>query len=738
MLEQFEDYRQNVTPTMLKDLAKQLGLSTYRPFQELGIGYAPLERAWIIPERNSRGKIIGLQRRFFNDKKYMVEGSKRGLVFAVNPEFFGPANRYYSGSMGWKRVTKESPCPICGREKWCTVAEDDSAVRCPKTQKGSVRHLGDWGYLHILSRRMATGPIIYPSEHPLVITEGFSDWAMAEALGFRAIGQPNATASKELLPLVTGKEIIIFGDNNEVGQRGVEATDHLIRDKCLNVTKFFPPAPYKDFREWVSTEQLLLQDIFDLVLESGETKPNRSILSGNEPMTIARNWLQQEHTQQGIPVLRSYGKIWYDFIDGVYQEISEEKMRGELYRFLDKMVYIKDNQNNKVAIPVKPDKTKVNNIVDALSAWCPIPDDPPVWLKGSSKPKASDLILFKNGMLDVSTGQFIPATPHFFALSASPHTYDPNIKADKRVMEIVADIMQHDERKIRWLQELAGYCLVSDQSLEKIFILVGQPGSGKGTILTLLTSLLGNNQVVSTDFGHLCSQWGYGPLLGKLVAYMPDAELPRNLDSGQALEKIKSISGGDPVSIQRRYLPALPNVKLYCRFIISINTLPDLPDHAGALARRLELLVFRNSYFGREDRTIKNYLAEKADTLIPWALEGLQRIRETKQFTELSDSIEMIREFKIINTPMMEFVETCCEFDEDSWIEKMQLYNCFCSWQVYSGQKAVSAIKFRQKLLALHPNIKTHIRNIPPNRLRVEGYQGIRFSSWVKQNFRVE
>ncbi len=46
----------------------------------------------------------------------------------------------------WCRVTKNDPCPICGRGDWCLVAKDKSAAICPRTEAGSVREIEGSGF----------------------------------------------------------------------------------------------------------------------------------------------------------------------------------------------------------------------------------------------------------------------------------------------------------------------------------------------------------------------------------------------------------------------------------------------------------------------------------------------------------------------------------------------------------------------------------------------------------------
>ena len=56
----------------------------------------------------------------------------------------------------------------------------------------------------------------------------------------------------------------------------------------------------------------------------------------------------------------------------------------------------------KDIVPYKPTRSKVNDIIDALNRWCPIEKDPPLWLDKEDHPHPNDLIIFKNGMLDVN------------------------------------------------------------------------------------------------------------------------------------------------------------------------------------------------------------------------------------------------------------------------------------------------------------------------------------------------
>lgn len=47
----------------------------------------------------------------------------------------------------WEPVSRTKPCPVCGKPDWCVHV--DGGTICPRTPEGSVRDLGDAGYLHL-------------------------------------------------------------------------------------------------------------------------------------------------------------------------------------------------------------------------------------------------------------------------------------------------------------------------------------------------------------------------------------------------------------------------------------------------------------------------------------------------------------------------------------------------------------------------------------------------------------
>jgi putative DNA primase/helicase len=182
-----------------------------------------------------------------------------------------------------------------------------------------------------------------------------------------------------------------------------------------------------------------------------------------------------------------------------------------------------------------------------ISRVCPLTEEAPCWLDGRSGPDPRRLICFRNCLVDVDAyvaGQdfIIESSPHLFTVHALDCDFDVDAEAPY-FHQWLKDTFSDDTDKMNLFQEWVGYCMTADMSMEKFMLFQGQPGAGKGTALEVLRAVVGDEQLASTTFGSICTEFGRAPLVGKLVAVMPDARLPRKADSMQALETLLAIVG---------------------------------------------------------------------------------------------------------------------------------------------------------------------------------------------------
>jgi P4 family phage/plasmid primase-like protien len=312
-----------------------------------------------------------------------------------------------------------------------------------------------------------------------------------------------------------------------------------------------------------------------------------------------------------------------------------------------------------------------------------------------------------------------------------PYNWSKLSRCD-RWLQFLEEVFPNDPQESALLQEWFGYNLVADTSQEKLMFFVGRPGAGKGTVLEALRAMLGPGQVASTSFDSLVGDFGLQPLLGKLAAIMPDAHITKRGDPAKALQVLKEISGRDSVSINRKNKDFLSDHKLSCRFTISVNSMPDLPDHERSLDRRLLLLHFGESFAGREDTGLKEQIASEAPGIAVWAVQGLLRLRE-RGWTAPDSVRPVIEEFRKQSSPISEFSDEFCVSEKAAMVPSLMVYDAYVHWCKDQGAFAGSQCRFSQRFLLLHPGVRPD--RIPWQGKQVRGFLGVRLTQEAVERY---
>ena len=758
--DRFQKYSSTVYPGMVALLAAELGVAP-EAVEMLGVGFDYKCQAWVIPERNALGDITGLSFRYDSGRKTMAPGggNKRGLVYPFNQEFDKGAKRFAPGKHNWTRVAEAGvTCPICGKPDGCLVSAadiyDPPAAICirPEGKNGAKADLGNGNYLHVLKaagRVSKAGKMVLPeTDLPIIIVEGASDALAAMSLGFVAIGRPNYNDAGSLLsrmPLA-GHEVWVIGDNDAgAGEEGMEATAAVVAKMTPNVKRALPPAGMKDLRMWYQSG-LTAQELTEYMNESKTAgSANPDIFPDDQPSTVAEAFLERNFVKHDTFTLRSYAGTWYEWKDGCYNKLEAAFVEGDLLRFMRGKQCMFETMQGSGVRPVPMTTKSLNDIKKNLNIWCPIPQNPPAWLNGKDRtmPEPKDLIAFKNGILDINKYMedeivLYPLDPSLFIMNTFPYDFDEDAECPL-AEKYFKQVLNGDEDVINLIQEWFGYCLVPDTTQEKMMLLTGRPRSGKSTTLDMMRAMLGQEQVCALQMSNLTSRFGRHPMLGKLAATFGDAKTPRAGEASVALENLLSIIGQDAISIDRKGRDELANVKLFCRFTMVMNDLPSFSDHARALAPRMNIIYYPNSYVGKENRKIKPELERMAGDgmLINWALRGLKRLRENGCFTEPTASLRTMKQFENTTTPVMAFVDECCSLVDMGYTEdKDTVYDMWHEWCRSQGRKPGMKAEFSKWLLNACSSVKACRHRVGGKHgPRVQVYKGLTLLPAAKKRY---
>ena len=144
----------------------------------------------------------------------------------------------------------------------------------------------------------------------------------------------------------------------------------------------------------------------------------------------------------------------------------------------------------------------------------------PCWLdgKGERRPKPSDLISVQNGLLDITSRRLYPATPLFFNRTSLPLKYSADSAEPMLWKKFVSEVFAGRDSLINFAQELFGYTISDDTSLHIVPHLWGVTRGGKGTMIRILTDLVGEENCHAPSIVELGGRFGLqGCLAMKLI-----------------------------------------------------------------------------------------------------------------------------------------------------------------------------------------------------------------------------
>ena len=475
----------------------------------------------------------------------------------------------------------------------------------------------------------------------------------------------------------------------------------------------------------------------DLLAKLGTRYTGRGgalVLPAGAPMAAAEAFLKHRCSDGKIPLLWSYRGLFYKWTGTHYREYADEELERDLYEFLNGALAI-DKSNRPV--PFNPSKNKVSYIVHALRRCCLISRDwdTPCWLGKDKYRPASNLVACRNGILNLETRKLQPHDPLFFTANCSPLDYDSAAPKPKRWLRFLEEILPpdkdgyYDAEAEETLQEIAGYLLTSDTRQQKIFLIIGPPRSGKGTVVHVLEQLLGEDNCVFPTLSSLGGEFGRWPLIDKKLAAITDARISSKADTHKIAELLLSISGGDRQTINRKN-QAFWTGRLDVRFLITTNVLPAIRDASGTIATRYVLLKLTETFLGREDLNLKATLAQEMSGILNWALDGLDRLRKRGFFRTPASSQESIRELEDAAEPVRAFLREWCEQGPTQRVKVKMIYPVYRAWAEENGHTPLEKNSFGRALRGQIPKLDT--TGVGAKRT----YVGVALSKYGEEQFR--
>lgn len=424
-----------------------------------------------------------------------------------------------------------------------------------------------------------------------------------------------------------------------------------------------------------------------------------------KPYVVAKEIRDTFFLHGGKPTLMRWQDIWVRWDGTCWYTMTNDDVTAWLYERMDAAYMVVRDKDTKqwTETPWNPANSSITNLDKALRAAVNLRDD--TQQNTMIGEGIHDLaISCTNGLLRVTGRELAPADPAFFSFSSVPFAYDREAVCPQW-QAWLEETFAHDPDSVALVQEWFGYVLSGRTDLQKALMLQGPPRSGKGLIARILQMLAGLKNCVGPTLNSLTEQFGVWALTDKTLAVIGDARLPKK-GTEVITERLLSITGEDTIQVDRKYQRPWQGT-IPARVMLLSNEVPNWSDSAGVLPTRFLVATTVVSYLGREDPTLIDRLAKELPGILNWALDGLDRLIKTNQFTVNRATPEIVGAQRERSAPQGGFIEEVCVLGEDKWVSKERLREMWTQWNAKHGRTVADTREsFTTKLLGMVPTIR--------------------------------
>lgn len=321
-------------------------------------------------------------------------------------------------------------------------------------------------------------------------------------------------------------------------------------------------------------------------------------------------------------------------------------------------------------------------------------------------------IRFKNGVLDIDTGQLVDNPCDYLLLNEIPHNWNPKAKSEL-VDSTFCSIAQNNEAIVANLWEMFGLALYRGHDVARMILLQGSGANGKSTLLDMLRHMLGEDNCFSLSICDLGEKFQLVPAMGKLALIGDD--ISNDYVNGKACAVMKKFVTGDTVNDQYKG-GATFQFKPYATLIYSCNEIPKFADGTYGFERRIHPIPLL-ARFTPSNAGFNPNLSEKLkeETCMEYALtkaiEALCRCRANISLTANALSKKMAQEIVNDNDSVRAFFDGT-KSDVTSFVGKTNtsVYSSYDSWCRDNGVEPLGKSNFSKKLCA-HTGLSTMSSN---------------------------
>lgn len=350
-------------------------------------------------------------------------------------------------------------------------------------------------------------------------------------------------------------------------------------------------------------------------------------------------------------------------------------------------------------------------IRDVMKAIVPVIDIEPI----------SSVINVENGLVDWRA-PYAPAllahSPDTLSTVQIPWRWADEPSSCAEFEAFLEAAVAPDDRARVW--ELIGYLLMSGNPLQRMFLLTGGGGNGKGVLLAVIKALLGKSNTSAVPLADFVDdKFAAADTFGKLCNICGDIDVGFIDKTG----KIKTLSGEDDVRGERKFEHGFA-FEFWGKALFSANGIPTSSDSSRGWLRRWEVIHFPNEPV-RPDRTLKRRLTTRSslEAIMVRAVMSLRDLMERGEFSHGVSARDAHREFAERSNKVLAWISDCAYYDPSAWYPRDTLISRFRLWDQREnpGGKPWSSPTFYERLRQVKGIREAKIQG-------TRGFRGLRFN----------
>lgn len=249
------------------------------------------------------------------------------------------------------------------------------------------------------------------------------------------------------------------------------------------------------------------------------------------------------------------------------------------------------------------------------------------------------------------------------------------------------------------VQEFVGSIFIPNKNFQKIMIFLGQGRNGKGTLMNIISAILGRENVSHHSLASLCKEDSRSAanLENKLL------NLCNELDGKFSTSTFKQLVAGDIISVRKLYGEEY-DMFHYAKLLFSANSLPQNAEKSEVYYDRFAIVPFKRCFKGESrDESLEHKIIEaEADGVLTWVVEGAKRLMAQGKFSHAQEMDDALEEYKIESDSVASFMdENNYESNTKEILSLQYLFDEYNSYCKSSNFHPCSRTTFSKRLEAL-------------------------------------